>query len=57
MSVFVTAAIVLIGLLGLSGGLVGLAEVFGRVHRRALSRDLVAAAENLLVAAALGRSR
>jgi hypothetical protein len=56
MSAFVTAAIVLVGLLGLSAALVGLTEIFGRVHRRELARELLASVEGLLVAAAVGRS-
>jgi hypothetical protein len=57
MSVVITAVIVLVGLLGLSAASVGLAEIAGRLHRRDLSRQLLAGVEALLLAAAVGRGR
>lgn len=52
MTVLLTAVVVLVGLVGLSAALVGLAEFSGRLHQRELARGLVVSLEEMLMAGA-----
>jgi hypothetical protein len=57
MSVFVTAVLVLAGLVGLTVASVSLAEIEGRLHQRDLARQLFLGVERMLRSAAAGRGR